>query len=899
MLAWPPAASAGRSGLHAAYTLAPPGAFPVRFGAANMCPRMRTPTVSTRLLPVAAALCTCFAHNPAGARPQDPAGDPLKTCDLNLDSQPLDRALAELIGQCDVQLLYPSEIAKGLSAPAIKGQYALDTALHRLLSGTGLTYIRYGADSIEIVRVTAMDSHGPESTSGTTEGVPRDFTDRKSPEVVITTTAEGLVATRAETPLSEIPQTISIVTAEQMRQQNNASLADALSDAVGITTVQIDSLNQSYYSRGFLVDTYHLDGGAALHEFPYESYSGTEALLLVPDMGEIDHIEVLRGADALFGTDGNPGATVNLVRKRPLDTFEIDMHSTAGSWNNYRQEMDVTGPLGLDGALRGRLDAAYSSRDFFYQGAYSEHKNIFGVLEYDLTSRTLLTLGGSYQWNLGRPFEGGLPMFPDGSDARLPRGTAFTFDWESFYTQNREAYLQLHQDLGSGWKLKVDATALNGSVDYTLAEFQTAVAQGSGTLLLGPMGLYTVTPTLQKELSFDATVSGSADWFGHREQIAFGADYTHFHEDMLLDGLSAAYGPPNADAYDFNSALYPNPRSVAAVSAVSNGWSSATVQVGVWASALVQITAPWSVTSGLRLSDESGSSTLIVQLPILGITAYIPKPPYAYVDKATPYVGTMFSLTSHYSLYASYADIYDSNSGEVSISNRLPPADGVNIEAGIKGSWRDGALTGALALYSIVQRGLASLAADQLFVGPVNSYRYYCCYYPDGRNESKGVDLEVTGSIQPDWLIAAGYTFNNNKGLVSFENPDLLYGEPNSTQTPRHLLKIWTSRQLSGRLRRWSVGGALQAQSSNYAVALWCETPDAYGCPVYQPYHETQPAYAVVSPRIGYQIDAKWHVAVSVNNLFDKTYYQTISAPYGGNWYGDPRNFTVRVDGKF
>jgi outer-membrane receptor for ferric coprogen and ferric-rhodotorulic acid len=875
-----------------------------------MCPRMRTPTVSTRLLPVAAALCTCFAQNPVGARPQDPAGDPLKTCDLNLDSQPLDRALAELIRQCDVQLLYPSEIAKGVSAPALKGQYALDTVLHRLLSGTGLTYIRYGADSIEIVRAAAKDSHGPESTSGTTEGVPREFTDRKTPEVVITTTAEGLVATRAETPLSEIPQTISIVTAEQMLQQNNASLADALSDAVGITTVQIDSLNQSYYSRGFLVDTYHLDGGAALHEYPYESYPGTEALLSVPDMGEIDHIEVLRGADALFGTDGNPGATVNLVRKRPLDTFEIDTHSVAGSWNNYRQEMDITGPLGLDGALRGRLDAAYSSRDYFYQGAYSEHKNIFGVVEYDLTSRTLLTLGGSYQWNLGRPFEGGLPMLPDGNDARLPRGTAFTFDWERFYTQNREAYLQLHQDLGSGWKLKVDATALNGSVDYTLAEFQTAVAQGSGMLLLGPMGLYTVTPTLQKELSFDVTISGSADWLGHREQIAVGADYTHFHEDMLLDGLTPPYGPPNADAYDFNSALYPNPRSVAIAQYVVTGSSSATVQVGAWASALVQITAPWSVTSGLRISDESGSSTLIAQVPILSITTYIPEPRYAYVDKATPYVGTMLSLTSHYWLYASYADIYDSNSGEVSVSNRLSPADGVNIEAGIKGSWRDGALTGALALYSIVQRGLSSLAANNQSL--VNEqYQIYCCFYPDGRNESKGVDLEVIGSIQPDWLIAAGYTFNNNRGLVpdalyTFNNnkalvPNASYGVPNSTQTPRHLLKIWTSRQLSGRLRSWSVGASLQAQSSNYAVGLWCATPAADGgCPVnYQPFHETQPSYAVVSPRIGYQIDAQWRVAVSVNNLFDKTYYQTISAPDGGNWYGDPRNFTVRVDGKF
>ena len=129
-------------------------------------------------------------------------------------------------------------------------------------------------------------------------------------------------------------------------------------------------------------------------------------------MGEIDHIEVLRGSDALFGANGNPGATVNLVRKRPLDTFEIDTHSVLGSWHNYRQEIDVTGPLGFDGALRGRFDAAYSDRDYFYQGARSDHRSLFGVLEYDLTSQTLLTLGGSYQWNYGCLSRAAYPCSP-------------------------------------------------------------------------------------------------------------------------------------------------------------------------------------------------------------------------------------------------------------------------------------------------------------------------------------------------------------------------------------------------------------------------------------------------------------------------------------------------------
>ena len=436
--------------------------------------------------------------------------------------------------------------------------------------------------------------------------------------------------------------------------------------------------------------------------------------------------------------------------------------------------------------------------------------------------------------------------------------------------------------------MKVDATALNGSVDYTLAEFQSAVAESTGTLSPGPTAFYTVAPTLQRELSFDATVSGSADWWGRREQVAFGVDYTHFHQDLLLDGDGVTLGPTTADAYDFNPALYPNPRSLPGPGYAS-GQMSGTVQTGVWASALIQITAPWSVTIGLRMSDETGSNSSVVQ--VRGYTLVLPGSAYTYVDKATPYVGTMFALTGHYSLYASYADIYDSNSGDVSISKRLSPADGINIEAGIKGSWRDGALTSSLALYSTVQRGLASSDIDQALTNPNQPY---CCFYPDGRNKSKGVDLEFEGSILPGWLVAAGYTFNNNEELI----PDAVFGGALSTQTPRHLLKVWTSRQF---WRRWSVGTTLQFQSRNYASGLWCPALNSRGdCSSnYLHFNDAQSSYAIVSPRIGYQLGSKWQIAVSVNNLFDKTYYQTVSAPLGGNWYGDPRNFVVRLDGKF
>ncbi|MDT9121463.1 TonB-dependent siderophore receptor, partial [Escherichia coli] len=63
------------------------------------------------------------------------------------------------------------------------------------------------------------------------------------------------------------------------------------------------------------------------------------------DMAPYDHVEVLRGASGLLGGTGDPGGIVNLVRKRPLSSYQLKLNTSAGSWDNYRTEVDLTGPL--------------------------------------------------------------------------------------------------------------------------------------------------------------------------------------------------------------------------------------------------------------------------------------------------------------------------------------------------------------------------------------------------------------------------------------------------------------------------------------------------------------------------------------------------------------------------
>ena len=304
-----------------------------------------------------------------------PAGDEPVKCNVKIDSQPLGAALQEFAKQCGVQIIFFSKITEGLQAPALNASYTLAGALQLLLSGSHVTFRVINPKTIAVLNSTAPEPSENPNAPASKDRKPKADADRANGsggktapdgtvlfnEVVVTGTEEDLVATRTETPLREIPQTLSIISHEQSQQENYAHLADALADAVGITAVRETSLDWAFYSRGFFLTTFHLDGGAALNSFDYTA----TPFSVEPDMGEFERIEVLRGADGLFGGEGNPGATINLIRKRPLSTPQLSIDLSGGSWDNYRMEVDATGPLGFDGALRGRLDVDYSNRKYF------------------------------------------------------------------------------------------------------------------------------------------------------------------------------------------------------------------------------------------------------------------------------------------------------------------------------------------------------------------------------------------------------------------------------------------------------------------------------------------------------------------------------------------------------
>ena len=791
----------------------------------------------------------------------------------------LEDALQELARQTGIQVVFFSKITAGHSAPELSGEYTLTAALTRLLEGSDLTFRQVNEHTVEVRQAPPHSARVPRKPQSTPTSADQ------LQEVTVIAKAEQLVAMRVPTPLQEIPQSISVISGEQIREQNSVDLGDVMENTPGIGVRQTNSLNETGYSRAFEVTTYHVDGGSALKPAinNLNLYEGGN-----PDLSEFDHVEVLRGSDALFSNNSDPGGTVSLVRKRALSTPSFEMSATLGSWNNYRIELDATGPLTDDGALRARADVVYATKDYFFDRAHLNRKKAFAVAEYDFTPTSTLTAGGSYQWDDALPLFSAIPAYSNGSDAHLPRSTSLTFPWAFYNTRIANAYLQYRQQFAADWILKLDTAAGRTIVDYGYGEFDDSINTVSHSVG-SPTASFSTRPDNDTLATVDATLTGKLDWFGMRERIAIGGDFMRVRGRQDEEAYDS-FGPPLTNVFAFDPQMYPDPRGTTQPFFTVAAWE-VLEQYGGFVSLQVDLNHAWSLSSGARVANDtyrfgasaSGGGPIVLTLSSELSSSHV----------VQPYGGLMYRINDHLSWYASYADIYRTLPQTYLRADGKPvgPQHGVTFESGIKGAWREGRLNGYLAVYRLEQRDVP----EPVFVP--NNNTPYCCW-TSGAGRSLGVELGVDGELAPGWLIGSGYAYNLTRYIYNlYDAGTNVYPD---TSTPRHLLKIWTSVRLSGAFSRWTIGGSLRAQTTSPpAVFDSCVAQGSYapGPNCFQ--DVTTRPYAVLDLRAGYQLSRNWQVALNVNNVFDKRYYLSEDTPSATFWYGDPRNFTLRIDAKF
>ncbi|HBO6177843.1 TonB-dependent siderophore receptor [Pseudomonas aeruginosa] len=655
------------------------------------------------------------------------------------------------------------------------------------------------------------------------------------------------VTTLGKVPLKprELPQSASVIDHERLEQQNLFSLDEAMQQATGVTVQPFQLLTTAYYVRGFKVDSFELDGVPALLGNTASSPQ---------DMAIYERVEILRGSNGLLHGTGNPAATVNLVRKRPQREFAASTTLSAGRWDRYRAEVDVGGPLSASGNVRGRAVAAYEDRDYFYDVADQGTRLLYGVTEFDLSPDTLLTVGAQYQHIDSITNMAGVPMAKDGSNLGLSRDTYLDVDWDRFKWDTYRAFGSLEQQLGGGWKGKVSAEYQEADSRLRYAGSFGAIdpQTGDGGQLMGAAYKF---KSIQRSL--DANLNGPVRLFGLTHELLGGVTYAQGETRQdTARFLNLPNNPVNVYRWDPHGV--PRPQ----IGQYTSPGTTTTTQKGLYALGRIKLAEPLTLVVGGRESwwDQDTPATRF-------------KPGRQF----TPYGGLIWDFARDWSWYVSYAEVYQPQADRQTWNSEpLSPVEGKTYETGIKGELADGRLNLSLAAFRIDLENNPQEDPDH--PGPPNNP----FYISGGKVRSQGFELEGTGYLTPYWSLSAGYTYTSTEYLKDSQNDS---GTRYSTFTPRHLLRLWSNYDLPWQDRRWSVGGGLQAQS-DYSVD-------------YRGVSMRQGGYALVNMRLGYKIDEHWTAAVNVNNLFDRTYYQSLFNPNWNNRYGEPRSFNVSLRGAF
>ncbi len=759
---------------------------------------------------------------------------------FNIPQQALGSALIAFGQQSQWQLLYSPEQISGLRSSAVKGSLEPDAALRQLLGGTGLGYSVNGTT----VTISGRREGGAVELGATNvnAGVLGETTEGTGSY----TTGSMSTATKLPTSLRHTPQSVTVLTRQRMNDQNMQTLEDVSLYTPGLTLRKTGGERPTFYSRGTSVDNIMIDGLPVAYD---TDTLGTSMLSM------FDRVEVVRGASGLMVGAGNPSGTLNLIRKRPTIEPQMSITTSAGSWNNFRTELDASSKLNDSGSVRGRAVVALQDKDSFVDDYSNKRQLMYGITEFDLTEDTTLTLGGYYnrEDNPGADWSG-LPTYANGNFLPISRSHRMSPSWTYWDKKNKSVFAEIEHHFDNDWKLRLNTTWLRGEMDMLGTSFYR-LDQAADTLQLN-VGRYTYEHT---QKSVDGYVSGPFSLFGRTHELVLGGSYRHDRTDDGPGGgpLGTFDYPVDPLSFDFGSVPKPE---------IDFNWSrkGKVEQSSTYATVRFNIQDDLKLTLGSRLDwYEYEQQTQSGDFAFGGSSKA--------TREFTPYAGVVYDLNDTYSVYASWTRIFKPQESRSATGSILDPVTGTNYETGIKGEYFGGALNVSLAYFQLNQENLAK-ALPQSSCPDLSDG----CYEAAGEVETKGVELEVQGMLAEGWQASVGYTYAAAK--YAKETGTQQKGDRFDSDTPYNLFKVNTVYQLPGDLNQWSIGGGFRTQSRAYT---------SFGV--------QQGGYSVTDLMTAYRINKHFTVQGNLNNVFDKRYYQNISNPAGANIFGDPRNFTVTM----
>ncbi|GIU19927.1 ligand-gated channel protein [Shewanella colwelliana] len=657
-------------------------------------------------------------------------------------------------------------------------------------------------------------------------------------------------ASRLDLAISDIPQSVSVITDAQLRDFQLTDINAALDSATGINVERIETDRTYYTARGFDVTNFQVDGIG----LPLTSGNNHAD----EDTAIYDRIEVIRGANGLMTGVGNPSATVNFIRKRPMASNALSLNASYGSFDNMRLQADGTARINDTFAARA---VAVTQRKDAYLDRYSTDKNVFYLfVEANLTDETSLSLSHSYINNDAKGNNwGALPLFyTDGSATDYDRSTNTSADWSNWKVVKNNTVLELSHYFADDWRLRATYSHKTTDEDTELFYVYGTPDRATG---LGTTGYGSEYDLDDKHDLADLYINGDFELFGREHQIVTGVNYAklRYTDSSLYDNTTGNGFPamPDLKLWDGNT-----PKPI-----FKDGLRGSDVereQKAAYVTGRFNLIDDLHVIAGGRYNHWQAKGESYGKEQDVEDSQFI------------PYLGVVYRLMPELVAYASYTETFLAQK-ELDINdNMLDPVTGESREVGIKSELFDGRLLASLAYFDIQQTNLAKPDPRTSELPPTEQR-----YIGAEGISSQGFEIDIAGEIYPGLNASIGYTD------FDIEGDDKV-----AAYTPSKLFKLAATYDFSA-IDGFSVGVNMRWQDSISREQGVVGDGFAHAG---ETIVTEQKAYGIIDLMAKYQFNENLGVSVNANNVTDEKYLTSLYWAQG--FYGAPANYSATITWK-
>ncbi|WP_051236511.1 TonB-dependent siderophore receptor [Ottowia thiooxydans] len=763
---------------------------------------------------------------------------------IDIPAQSLDKALTTFARQTGARIVFSTDLAERLTSPPVRGTLTTREALERLLAGSPLQPRETPDGGFAIVpRAEGSSKAGTEGGDVAT-----------LPTVKVTAGAiqesafgpgEGYLArrsataTKTDTLLIETPQSISVVTSEQMQTQKANTLQEALAYSSGLASGVVGmnpAVSDSFFIRGFQADaqygSFYRDG----MKYMANIYNGQQ------ETYGLERVEVLKGPSSVLYGAAAPGGVINTVSKRPQPIASREVNLELGRYGRRQLSADLTGPIDERGEWSYRLTALARKSDTFKDFGKDDRIYVAPALTWRPSKDTSLTLLASYQKTDASdpgtlPAIGTLLPNPNGVipvNRYLGEPTDNNFD-----TQTRTFSYLFEHAFSDAVTLRHGLRQYNSDLDYRYF-LMSGYVNGTNQRLLGRQARWFADST--SILTSDSHLQFKFGEDKVQHTVLAGIDYSRSRHASDRERGSLA----SIDVF--------NPTYGAAFA--TTPWRQFRTnenKTGLYLQDQVKINRQWVLLVGGRY-DRTRTESLALHDP--GSDAN--ETQSAFTGRA----GLVYLADNGLAPYVSFSQSFEPTGGLDRFAQRLKPTKGTQYEVGIRYQPPGSRTLLSAAIYQLTRTNVTT-------PDPVDpSYQAQT-----GEVRSRGLELEARSKVGRHVELIAAYSYtdaNITRSNIPAELGTRFYA------APLHVASAWIDYELAGiGLQGWVLGGGVRYVSQRPGS----KSSNILGTP----------AYTLADLRVSYQ-RGPWRYAVNVSNVTDKRYIpSTCLNGVIGCDYGAPR----------